>query len=218
MGQKTSPIAFRLGINKDWESNWFSKKNYSAFLLNDFRIRKLVEKNCSKAGLSSIKIKRKTGNIEVTIKAAKPGLIIGKGGVEADKIKQLLIKECPGLDVQLRVVEEKNVDLCAAILGDSVARQLEKRVAFRRAMKQVVNRALKAGAKGIKVQCAGRLGGAEIARTEWYREGKVPLQTIRADLDYALIEALTIYGKIGIKVWIYKGDILGNKGVREDGE
>ena len=216
MGQKTSPIAFRLKINKDWDSTWFADRNYAQFVIGDKKIRDLISKHFGKAGISKIFIRRRNTMLEITVNAARPGIIIGKGGSEALRLKEMLMNMLGTRDIQLNVVEERHVDMNAAILGDSIARQLEKRVAFRRAMKQVVNRALKAGAQGIKVMCAGRLGGAEIARTEWYREGKVPLQTIRADIDYAFTEALTIYGKIGVKVLIYKGDIMPQKAVKED--
>ncbi|OGI07011.1 MAG: 30S ribosomal protein S3 [Candidatus Margulisbacteria bacterium GWF2_35_9] len=216
MGQKTSPIVFRLGIIKDWESNWYSDKNYAALLLEDKKIRDIITAECARAGLTSIKIRRKTKNTEVTIKAARPGIIIGKSGTEADKLKSKIIKITKNKDIAIMVVEEKQVDLSAPNLAYNIAKQLEKRVAFRRAMKQAVTRSMRAGAQGIKILCAGRLGGAEIARTEWYREGKVPLHTIRADIDYSNYEALTIYGKIGIKVWVYKGDIMPQRGVKEE--
>ena len=216
MGNKINPIALRLGINKEWDSVWYAGSNYPAMILSDKKIRDLINKDFNRAGIARVIVRRKTGNIEITIKAARPGIIIGKGGSEAEKLK-LSLKSLLGTnDVHLLVVEEKQVDMSSPILADAVARQLEKRIAFRRAMKQVVNRALKAGAQGIKVMCAGRLGGAEIARTEWYREGKVPLHTIRADIDYAFTEANTIYGKIGVKVWIYKGDILPQKIRKEE--
>lgn len=216
MGNKINPIALRLGINKEWESVWYAKANYPAMIMADKSVRDLINKEFGRAGVARINIRRKTGNIEITVKAARPGIIIGKGGTEAERLKLMLKNLLRSNDVQLLVVEEKNVDMSSPILADAVARQLEKRIAFRRAMKQVVNRALKAGAQGIKVMCAGRLGGAEIARTEWYREGKVPLHTIRADIDYAFTEANTIYGKIGVKVWIYKGDILPQKTRKEE--
>ncbi len=216
MGNKINPIALRLGINKEWDSVWYAKANYPIMILSDKKVRDLINKDFSRAGIARVIIRRKTGNIEITIKAARPGIIIGKGGAEADRLKKILKNLIGSNDVQLFVVEEKQVDMSSPILADAVARQLEKRIAFRRAMKQVVNRALKAGAQGIKVMCAGRLGGAEIARTEWYREGKVPLHTIRADIDYAFTEANTIYGKIGVKVWIYKGDILPQKNRKEE--
>lgn len=216
MGQKTSPILFRLGITKDWESTWYSDKNYASLVLEDKKIRDTINEECSRAGLTSIKIRRKTKNTEVTIKAARPGIIIGKSGAEADRIKSKIIKKTQNKDIVLLVVEEKQVDLSAANLAYNIAKQLEKRVAFRRAMKQAVTRSLRAGAHGVKILCSGRLGGAEIARTEWYREGKVPLHTIRADIDYSNYEAQTIYGKIGIKVWVYKGDIMPQRGVKEE--
>lgn len=208
MGQKTSPIAFRLGINKECDSVWYVSNNYAELLLNDEDIRKLISKRYEKAGIAKVLIKRKTTSMEVTIKVARPGIIIGKGGEEADSLKKKLQIISELKDVQVYIVEEKKVDMSAPILGQNIARQLEKRIAFRRAMKQSVGRAMRAGAKGIKIACAGRLGGAEIARTEWYKEGKIPLQTIRADIDYSFTEANTIYGKIGVKVWIYKGEIL----------
>lgn len=216
MGNKINPIALRLGINKEWESVWYARANYPAMIAADKSVRDFVNKEFARAGIARVNIRRKTGNIEITIKAARPGIIIGKGGTEAERLKGLLKDILRSKDVQLLVVEEKHVDMSSPILADAVARQLEKRIAFRRAMKQVVNRALKAGAQGIKVMCAGRLGGAEIARTEWYREGKVPLHTIRADIDYAFTEANTIYGKIGVKVWIYKGDIIPQKTRKEE--
>ena len=216
MGQKTSPIVFRLGIIKDWESVWYSDKNYAALVLEDKIIRDIILKESERAGLSSIKIRRKTKNTEITVKAARPGIIIGKSGAEAERIKALIIKKTKNREIALLVVEEKQVDLSAPNLAYNIAKQLEKRIAFRRAMKQAVTRSMRAGAQGVKILCAGRLGGAEIARSEWYREGKVPLQTIRADIDYSNYEANTIYGKIGIKVWVYKGDVMPQKRVKEE--
>lgn len=210
MGQKISPVGFRLGINKEWDSVWYAEKKYSDFIVEDLKIRQFITKRCERAGISNIKIKRRAKQIEVDIFCARPGIIIGKGGVESAKIKEELTAKAQQ-KVALNIKEQPKPEMCAALIGQSVASQLERRVAFRRAMRQAVNTAMNAGAQGIKIMCAGRLAGAEIARTEWYREGRVPLQTIRADIDYAFTEALTVYGKIGVKVWIYKGDVIDKK-------
>ncbi len=216
MGQKTSPILFRMGINKVSDSIWYSEKNYAAFVKNDKDVRNYIKAKYARAGIAKISIRRKTAAVEVIIRAARPGVIIGKGGVGAEELN-FRLRTMVGMDnVKVNIVEEKNIDACAPILGEAIARQLEKRIAFRRAMKQVVGRAMRSGVQGIKVQCGGRLGGAEIARNEWYREGRVPLQTLRADIDYAFTEANTMYGKIGIKVWIYKGDIIPQKAKKEE--
>jgi small subunit ribosomal protein S3 len=216
MGNKINPVLFRLGINKECDSVWYSYKNYANFVKNDKDIRDFIKAKYLRAGISKIILKRKNDGIDVTVRAARPGVIIGKGGVGIEEFNSALKKMVSVPNVKVNVVEEKNIDTCSPILGETIARQLEKRVAFRRAMKQVVGRAMRSGIEGIKVQCAGRLGGAEIARTEWYREGRVPLQTIRADIDYSFTEALTVYGKIGIKVWIYKGDIIPQKSEKEE--
>lgn len=216
MGQKTNPVILRIGINKVTDSIWYTAKNYENFLLNDFAVRKYIFQKYARAGVSKVIIKRKTENVEIIIKAARPGVIIGKGGSEAEILNTEIKNLVKVNNVKVNIVEEKQIDLCSSILAEAIARQLEKRIAFRRAMKQIVGRAMRAGANGIKVQCAGRLGGAEIARTEWYREGRVPLQTIRADIDYAFTEAQTIYGKVGIKVWVYKGDIMPQKNLKEE--
>jgi small subunit ribosomal protein S3 len=217
MGQKTSPIGFRLGTTKEYNSVWFFDKDYANYVYQDYKMREIIYKDFKRAGIANININRRAKQVEVSVHTAKPGLIIGKGGVEAEKLKRKLQSKFQA-KIQLNIIEEKNVDLSAPILGEGIARQLEKRVAFRKAMKQAIGRAQKSGAKGIKVMCAGRLGGTEIARTEWYREGRVPLQTIRSDIDYAFIEANTIYGKIGIKVWIYKGDVIRKKQESPSGE
>jgi small subunit ribosomal protein S3 len=210
MGQKTSPIGFRLGITKEYNSIWYYGNDYADYVLEDYKLRETINSSFKRAGISNILIKRRAKQIEVTVRSARPGIIIGKGGVDAERLKKKLQSKITS-QLRLNIVEEKNVDLSAPIIGEGIARQLEKRIAFRKAMKQAMGRAQKSGAKGIKVQCAGRLGGTEIARTEWYREGRVPLQTIRSDIDYAFVEADTVYGKIGIKVWVYKGDILNRK-------
>ncbi len=213
MGQKVHPTGIRLGINRDYLSTWFHNKKYAKYVYNDFQLRNAVKVLVARAGVSKVIIKRRSEQIEILIYAARPGIIIGKGGSEIDKIKMQLQKIAQHR-IQLNIHEEKNIDQSAAILGDGIARQLEKRIAFRRAMKQTIARAQKSGAKGIKIQCSGRLGGVEIARREWYREGRVPLQTFRANIDYSFTEANTVYGKIGVKVWVYLGDLVSLK--RED--
>ncbi len=216
MGNKVNPVLFRIGVNKECDSVWYSNKNYANFVKNDKDIRDYIRAQYLRAGIAKIIINRKNDGIEVTVRAARPGVLIGKGGTGIEEFNKALKKMVTVPNVKVNVVEEKNIDTSAPILGEAIARQLEKRVAFRRAMKQVVGRAMRSGIEGIKVQCAGRLGGAEIARTEWYREGRVPLQTLRADIDYAFTEALTVYGKIGVKVWIYKGDIIPQKAQKEE--
>lgn len=211
MGQKIHPKGLRLGINEEWDSVWYAKgQEYSRNLLEDKKIRVFLKDELGRAGVSRIRIKRRASQIEVDVFAARPGMIIGKGGSEALALRDDLIR-LTGKHIQLNILEEEQVETNGQLLAESVAQALEKRVSFRRAMKQVVNRALKAGALGIKVMVAGRLAGAEIARTEWYREGRVPLQTLRAKISYGFTEAFTIYGKIGVKVWVYKGDILPEK-------
>ena len=208
MGQKVHPKGLRLGIIDTWDSVWFARgRDFSSNLLEDKKIRDFLKEELGRAGVAAIKIKRRANQIEVDVYAAKPGMIIGKGGSEALALRDDLIK-LTGKHIQLNIKEVENAETNALLLAESVAAALEKRVSFRRAMKQVVNRALKAGAQGVKVCVAGRLAGAEIARTEWYREGRVPLHTLRANVDYGFSEAFTIYGKIGIKVWVYKGDVV----------
>lgn len=212
MGQKVHPKGLRLGIHEDWESFWYaSDQEFGKLLAEDIELRRYLKNNLYKAGISKIKITRKANQIEIDLYTAKPGLIIGKGGREVAAIREELIKKV-GKQVQLNIHEEPNPDACAVLLAETIAFQLEKRVAFRRAMKQAVSKALRAGAKGIKVMCSGRLAGAEIARSEWYRVGRVPLHTLRAKIDYGFAEAMTLYGKIGVKVWVYKGDVLPEKG------
>jgi small subunit ribosomal protein S3 len=213
MGQKVNPHAVRIGITRDWDSNWYANKgSYSTNLLEDFNIRKYLKEKLFRAGVSKILISRRAKQLVVDIFTARPGMVIGKGGQEADQLKAEL-QDYLGKPVHLNINEEKNVETNAQLWAEAVSLQLEKRIPFRRAMKQAVTRALKAGALGIKVRCSGRLAGAEIARAEWYREGRVPLQTFRADIDHGFSEALTTYGKIGVQVWIYKGDILGKKDI-----
>ncbi len=207
MGQKTIPIGNRLGITRTWDSRWFLKRGYAAQLLEDLNVRKLIKEKLFHAGVSKIEIERPGQKVKVIIHTARPGIIIGKKGAEVEKLKKE-IEAYTGKQVAIDIKEVRKPELDAQLVAENIALQLEKRVAFRRALKRAVSSGMRFGALGIKVQCAGRLAGAEIARTEWYREGRVPLSTFRADVDYGFTEARTTYGKIGIKVWIYHGDIL----------
>ncbi len=208
MGQKVNPKGLRIGIIKDWEGKWFAtKKNFSSLLLEDVKIRDFIKKKLFQAGVTRTQIERAANRIKLTIHAAKPGIVIGRGGTEIEMLRKQL-EAMTGKQVNINISEIKTPELEAQLVAENVASQLEKRIAFRRAMKQVVTRSMKMGAKGIKIACAGRLAGAEIARTEWYSEGKVPLHTLRADIDYGFAEANTTYGKIGVKVWLYKGEVL----------
>ena len=207
MGQKVSPVGLRIGINKDWESKWFADKDYAKYLNNDYKIRKYLNDKFKTASISQIVIERNPKRCEVFIYAAKPGLIIGQSGVEIEKIKKDVSK-LVGEQIQISVVEVKNPDMVAQIVADSIAHNIENRVSFRVAQKKAIRNAMKAGAKGIKTLVSGRLGGADIACGEGYSEGTIPLHTLRANIDYATSEADTTYGKIGVKVWIYKGEIL----------
>ena len=207
MGQKVHPFGFRLGYNKNWQSRWFSGKEYPAFVYEDSKIRSFVKKRLFQAGLSRIEIERAGGKVRLILSTARPGIVIGRKGVEIEKLRQdLLNKFRREFSIEVNEIRRPEVD--AQLVAENIAQQLERRVAFRRAMKRTVSLARKSGGEGIKVTCAGRLAGAEIARTEWYRDGRVPLQTLRADIDYGFAEARTTYGAIGIKVWIYKGEIL----------
>ena len=208
MGQKVHPIGFRLGINKTWASNWFAKKDYVAFLHEDISIRRYILKSLSHAGISKVEIERSASRLRVNIYTARPGIIIGKRGLEVDRLKDELQKIIPGKQINLNIKEIRRAEVDATLIAQNISLQLEKRISFRRAMKKSVLSALRFGAKGIKIRCSGRLGGAEIARAEWYREGRVPLHTLRADIDYGTAEGLTTYGIIGVKVWVYKGDIF----------
>lgn len=208
MGHKVHPTGIRLGISKDWNSKWFAKKGeYGQFLVADLKVRAMLRKKLAQAGISKITIERPAKTARVTIHTARPGVVIGKRGAEIDKIKKDLQKFTDD-EVFLNVVEVRKAEVDAQLVAENIAQQLEKRVSFRRAMKKAVTQARRAGAKGVKVICSGRLGGAEIARTESYREGRVPAHTLRADIDYGLAEAKTTYGVIGVKVWIFKGEIL----------
>lgn len=213
MGQKVNPKGFRVGVIRDWDSRWYARKEYSDYLLEDYQIRKYLKKRLYDSGISRIEIERAAGRIKVNIFTAKPGIVIGRGGAEVESLKKALEK-MTGKKVNIYINEVKKPELDAQLVAESVASALERRIAFRRAMKQAVGRTMRMGAGGIKLMCAGRLGGAEIARTEWVSEGKVPLHTLRADIDYAVAEADTTYGKIGIKCWIYKGEVLPEKAVK----
>ncbi len=208
MGQKVNPHGMRVGIIKDWDSRWFAgKKNFGDQLVEDYNLRKTLKKQLYATGVPKIEIERDATRVRVNIHCAKPGLVIGKQGSEIEKIR----KQCEAMlnkPVNVNVIEVKSPDLDAQLVAENIAKQLEDRISFRRAMKQSIGRAMKFGAKGIKVMCSGRLGGAEIARSETYHEGTIPLQTLRADIDYGFAEAATTYGRIGVKVWLYKGEIL----------
>ncbi len=207
MGQKVHPKGFRIGIIRDWDSNWYADRDYTDLLHEDYKLRHYIKEHFYTAGIAKVEIQRTGNRIRVTIHTAKPGIVIGRGGTEVEKLKADLIK-MTGKNVNINIQEIKKPDLDAQIVAENIAQQLEKRISFRRAMKQTVGRTMRAGAIGIKVAISGRLGGAEIARSEWYSEGKVPLHTLRADVDYGFAEANTTYGKIGIKVWVNRGEIM----------
>ena len=222
MGQKVNPYGFRLGVTTEWKSRWFAdRKQYSDYLIEDWRIRNYLMTQMPHAAISRIEVERTRDRLRVDVHTARPGIVIGRRGAEADRLRAGLSKITGNAKVQLNIQEIKQPELDAALIAQGVADQLAGRVAFRRAMKRAVQNAQKAGALGIRVQCSGRLGGSEMARTEWYREGRVPLHTLRADIDYGFREAKTTYGRIGVKVWLYKGDIvpyktaLGDKIARE---
>lgn len=207
LGQKVHPIGLRLGINKMWQSRWYAEKNYADFLHEDLRIKKFIKKSFFHAGISRVEIERAAEKTTVNIHTARPGILIGRRGAEVDQLKKRLQK-LTDRDVHVNICEVRKAELDAQLVAENIALQLERRVAFRRAMKRSVTTAMRFGAEGIRVACAGRLGGAEMARSEWYREGRVPLHTLRADIDYGFTEARTTYGAIGVKVWIFKGEIL----------
>ncbi len=211
MGQKVDPIGLRLGINKDWEAKWYAgKKDFSKILERDLLIRNYIAKNLKNAGIAKVEIERTAKKCEVTIHTSKPGVIIGRGGEEITKLRKAISKQV-GEDVQISIVDIKKADINAQLVADSIANQISNRASFRMAQKRAIRNAIKAGAKGIKTQVSGRLGGADMARSEGYTEGTIPLHTLRADVDYATSEAATTFGKIGVKVWIYKGEILKDK-------
>lgn len=210
MGQKVNPIGLRLGIIRGWDSNWYGGKTFPDKLVEDHKIRQYVYARIPKGGISKIIIERTLKRITLTIHTARPGVVIGKGGAEVDKIKEEL-KKLTGKDVQINIFEIKRPELDAKLVGESIAQQLKARISYRRAMKQAIASTIRVGAQGIKIKVSGRLGGAEMARSEQYKEGRIPLHTLRADIDYAVSEADTVYGKIGIKVWIFKGEIFGKR-------
>lgn len=211
MGQKVNPIGLRLGINKTWDSRWFSDKEsgreYARLLHKDLAVREFLLKRLKDASVSNIFIERPTGKLKITVVCARPGVVIGKKGADIEKLRSELKNFC-GQEVAVNLLEVRKPEIDAQVVADGIAQQLEKRVSFRRALKRAMSSAMRAGAEGIRINCSGRLGGAEIARMEWYREGRVPLHTLRSDIDYATSEALTTYGIIGVKVWICKGEIL----------
>jgi len=218
MGQKVHPTGIRLGITKDHNSIWYAdSKNYAKNLITDLKARRFVEKKLAHASVSRVVIERPAQTARITVHTARPGIVIGKKGEDVDRLRKELA-EMMGVPVHINIEEVRKPDLDAKLVAQSVAQQLERRVMFRRAMKRVVQNAMRQGAEGIKIQVSGRLGGAEIARTEWYREGRVPLHTLRADIDYATAEALTTYGLIGVKVWIFKGEVLNRNDRQEAGK
>ena len=220
MGQKVNPHGLRVGVIKDWDSRWFTtdKKEFGALLLEDHNIRKFLKNKLYSAGVAKIEIERSANKIKLDLHVAKPGVVIGKGGAGIEALKAKVAKLVNGKNVLINIVEVKNAEANAQLVAENIAAQLEKRVSFRRAMKQSIQRAMKLGAKGVKTACSGRLGGAEIARTEQYHEGTIPLQTLRADIDYGFAEADTTYGKIGVKVWVYNGEVLPTKKVEKKEE
>ncbi|SDC51661.1 SSU ribosomal protein S3P [Pelagirhabdus alkalitolerans] len=210
MGQKVNPIGFRVGVIRDWESKWYAGKDYADLLHEDIKVREYIEDRLKDASVSKVEIERAANRINISISTAKPGMVIGKGGSEVEALRKSLNK-LTGKKVHINIVEIKKADLDATLVADNIARQLEGRISFRRAQKQVIQRAMRAGAKGIRTQVSGRLGGADMARAESYSEGTVPLHTLRADIDFGTAEADTTYGKLGVKVWIYRGEVLPTK-------
>lgn len=220
MGQKVNPVGLRIGIIRDWESKWFAGKDFGTLLIEDVKIREFLKNKLKDAAVSRIEIERAANRVNVTINTAKPGMVIGKGGSEVENLRNQLAKITNGKKVHINITEIKHADLDAILVAESIAQQLERRTSFRRALKQAIQRTMRSGAKGIKTSVSGRLGGAEIARTEGYSEGTVPLHTLRADIDYGTAEAHTTYGRIGVKVWIYRGEVLPTakkKAVQEGG-
>ncbi|AWK50442.1 30S ribosomal protein S3 [Clostridium beijerinckii] len=217
MGQKVNPHGLRVGVIKGWNAKWYAnKKNFADNLIEDNQIRKFVKKELFSAGISKIEIERAAKRVKLNIYTAKPGVVIGKGGSGIESLKNKLTQFVNGKNILINIVEVKSAESDAQLMAENIAAQLEKRISFRRAMKQTMQRAMKHGIKGVKTACAGRLGGAEIARTEHYHEGTIPLQTLRADIDYGFAEADTTYGKIGVKVWVYNGEVLPTKKVEKE--
>nr|WP_251127534.1 MULTISPECIES: 30S ribosomal protein S3 [Exiguobacterium] len=211
VGQKVNPHGLRVGIIKDWDSRWYAEKDYADLLHEDFVIREYIENKMKDASISKVEIERAANRVNISLHTAKPGMVIGKGGSEIESLRKNIIKLAEGKRVHINVVEVKNADAVAKLVAENIARQLEGRVSFRRAMKQSIQRSMRTGIKGIKTEVSGRLGGADIARSEKYSEGTVPLHTLRADIDYGTAEADTTYGKIGVKVWLYHGEVLPTK-------
>lgn len=216
MGQKVNPVGLRVGIIRDWESKWYAGKDYAELLHEDLKVREYITKRLSDASVSKVEIERAANRVNITIHTAKPGMVIGKGGTEVEALRKAL-NQLTGKRVHINILEIKRADLDAKLVAENIARQLENRVSFRRAQKQAIQRSIRSGAKGIKTMVSGRLGGADIARSEQYSEGTVPLHTLRADIDYATAEADTTYGKLGVKVWIYRGEVLPTKKKTEEG-
>ncbi len=215
MGQKVNPIGLRLGINRTWDSRWYADGNYADLLHEDIRLRSYLKKRLAQAGVSRIVIERPAKKARITIHTARPGVVIGKKGVDIEKLR-VDITEMTGAEVHLNIVEIRKPEIDAQLVAENIAQQLERRIGFRRAMKRAVQSAMRLGAQGIRINCGGRLGGAEIARTEWYREGRVPLHTLRADVDYGTTTAITSYGTCGVKVWVLKGEILAHDPMAQD--
>jgi small subunit ribosomal protein S3 len=215
MGQKVNPIGLRLGINRTWDSRWFARREYGELLLEDLKLRKFLTDRLAQAGVSRIVIERAAKKTRITIHSARPGVVIGKKGVDIEKLRGDIAKMTKS-EVSLNIIEIRKPEIDAKLIADGIAQQLERRVAFRRAMKRAVQSAMRLGAEGIRINCSGRLGGAEIARMEWYREGRVPLHTLRADIDYGVSTAFTTYGTCGVKVWIFKGEILEHDPMAQD--
>ena len=216
MGQKVNPVGLRIGVIRDWESRWYAGKDYADLLHEDLKVREYIAKRLKDSSISKVEIERAANRLNITIHTAKPGMVIGKGGTEVEALRKAL-NSLTGKRVHINILEIKKADIDAKLVAENIARQLENRVSFRRAQKQVIQRAMRAGAKGIKTMVSGRLGGADIARSESYSEGTVPLHTLRADIDYATAEADTTYGKLGVKVWIYKGEVLPTRKNTEEG-
>ncbi|MEX2010071.1 MAG: 30S ribosomal protein S3 [Dongiaceae bacterium] len=215
MGQKVNPIGLRVGINRTWDSRWYAESGYAGLLHEDLRLKRYLMDRLSQAGISRIVIERPAKKARITIHTARPGVVIGKKGVDIEKLRAELAKMTGG-DVHLNIVEIRKPEIDAKLVAENIAQQLERRIAFRRAMKRAVQSAMRLGAQGIRINCGGRLGGAEIARSEWYREGRVPLHTLRADIDYGEATAKTTYGSCGVKVWVFKGEILGHDPMAQD--
>jgi small subunit ribosomal protein S3 len=216
VGQKVNPVGLRIGIIRDWESKWYAGKDYAELLHEDIKVREYITKRLNDASVSKVEIERAANRINISVHTAKPGMVIGKGGTEVEALRKAL-NQLTGKRVHINIIEIKRADLDAKLVAENIARQLENRVSFRRAQKQAIQRTMRAGAQGVKTQVSGRLGGADIARAEHYSEGTVPLHTLRADIDYATAEADTTYGKLGVKVWIYRGEVLPTKKKSEEG-